>query len=152
MEIFVWPVWLVMTHSLLVGGLAHVLGRKVPGVSRRATVVAIVGWAFWSAVMLYAGWWRARDQGGLWPAWVLPRAAIGPAVLVVLFAVTIWRKVRVHGRGPRAAEKIARYGALWLALYACLWLAGQAYWNESMILGAPGRTSDDRIKERPMAG
>lgn len=134
--VFVWPVWLVMTHSLLVGGLAHVLGRKVPGVSRRATVVAVIGWAFWSAVMLYAGWWRARDHGGLWPDWVMPRAAIGPAILVALFAITMWWKVRVHGRGPRAAEKITRYGALWLALYACAWLVGQAYWNEGMILGA----------------
>jgi hypothetical protein len=134
--VFVWPVWLVMTHSLLVGGLSHVLGRKVPGVSRRATVVAVMGWAFWTAAMLYAGWWRASGDGGLWPEWVMGRAAIWPAVLAALFVAMAWRKVRVHGAGPRAAEKVARYGALWLALYACAWLGGQGYWNEGMILGA----------------
>src|SRR5262245_43319137 len=71
---FVWPVWLVMTHSLAVGGVTHVIGRKVPSVSRRATVAAVTGWAFWSAVMLSSGWWRAHGHGGLWPVWVRPSA------------------------------------------------------------------------------
>ncbi len=38
---FVWPVWLVMTHSLVVGGLTHVIARKVPAVSRRAAFAAV---------------------------------------------------------------------------------------------------------------
>lgn len=133
---FVWPVWLVMTHTLAIEGIRHGLRRKTPGVSARAIVLSIVGWVFWSAVMLGVGYWRSREHGGLWPEWVRPRAAVGPAILAALFAVWAWRKATKHGRGPRAAEKIARYGALWLSLYACAWLVGQGYREESIILGA----------------
>lgn len=133
---FVWPVWLVMTHALAIEGVRHALRRKTPGVSARAVVLSVVGWAFWSAVMLGVGYWRSRDQGGLWPDWVRPRAALGPAALAALFAAWAWRKATAHGRGPRAAEKIARYGALWLSLYACAWLVGQGYREGSIILGA----------------
>lgn len=133
--VFVWPVWLVMTHSLVVGGLTHVLARKVPVVSRRAVVMSIVGWVFWTSVMLYAGWSRARGRGGLWPEFVHPTAAIGPVLLVIAFVVTTWRKVRAHGPGARAAQKVGRYGALWQALYACAWLLGQRYDSAFLIVG-----------------
>lgn len=132
---FVWPVWLVMTHTLAIEGLRHVLRRKTPGISMRALVLSILGWAFWSLVMLGVGWWRSRGEGGLWPEWVRPQAAIGPALLAAAFALWAWRKATTHGRGPRAAEKIARYGALWLSLYACAWLIGQGCRDESIILG-----------------
>jgi hypothetical protein len=133
--VFVWPVWLVMTHSLAVGGLTHVIARKVPTVSRRALAAAFTGWIFWSGVMLSAGWWRGHGNGGLWPDWVNPGAAIGPAVLIVFFGITAWRKVRVHGMTARAADKVARYGALWQALYAVAWLFGQGFHRETIIVG-----------------
>lgn len=133
--VFVWPVWLVMTHSLVVGGLTHVIGRKVPAVSRRAMAAAVAGWAFWTGIMLTAGWWRGRGEGGLWPEWVNPWAATGPALLIVLFGITAWRKVRVHGMTSRAADKVARYGALWQALFAVAWLWGQGYQREAVIAG-----------------
>ncbi|MBC7771894.1 MAG: hypothetical protein H7210_05325, partial [Pyrinomonadaceae bacterium] len=50
-------------------------------------------------------------------------------------AITVYRKVGHSGKGARAGEKIARYGSLWLALYACSWLIGQGYKNESIIMG-----------------
>lgn len=135
---FVWPVWLVMTHALLVGAAVHVLSRKVPALSRRAVLTAVLGWAFWTGVMLYAGWRRSGADGSereLWPAWVSGWAAVPPLVLATVFVVLAWRRVRVHGPGPRAAEKIARYGALWLSLYACGWTLGQGYGRELAILG-----------------
>lgn len=133
---FVWPVWLVMTHSLVVGGMTHVIGRKVPTVSRRAAFAAIAGWAFWTCTMMVAGWWRGRGAGGLWPEWVNPTAAIGPAILIVLFALTAWRKVHVHGMTARAADKVARYGALWQGLFAVAWLMGQGYERETLVIAA----------------
>lgn len=133
--VFVWPIWLVMSHSLVVGGLSHVIGRKVPRLSRRALLFALAGWAFWSMVMLVTGWQRARGRGGLWPDWVNPWTIVGPLSLVVAFAVTVYRKVGHSGKGARAGEKIARYGSLWLALYACAWLIGQGYKTESLIMG-----------------
>ncbi len=143
---FVWPVWLVMTHMLAVEGLRHALRRSTPGISTRAVAISVVGWLFWSAIMLGVGWWRLRNHSGPedggavawggWPAWVRPESAIGPAALAAVFAVWAWRKATTHGRGPRAAEKIARYGALWLSLYACAWLLGQGYRTEFFILGS----------------
>lgn len=133
--VFVWPVWLVMTHSLVVGGLTHVIARKVPAVSRRAALAAVAGWAFWTFVMFSAGWWRERHHGGLWPEWVEPTAAIGPGLLILLFALTAWQKVRVHGMTARAADKVARYGSLWQALYAVAWLLGQGFQRETLIVG-----------------
>jgi hypothetical protein len=132
---FVWPVWLVMTHSLVVGGVTHAIARKVPAVSRRAAVAAVAGWAFWTFVMFSAGWWRERHHGGLWPEWVEPTAAIGPGMLIVLFGLMAWQKVRVHGMTARAADKVARYGSLWQALYAVVWLLGQGFQRETVIVG-----------------
>ncbi len=133
--VFVWPIWLVMSHSLAAGWLAHVIGRKVPRLSRRAVLFAFAGWAFWSVVMLASGWYRARGIGGLWPDWVNPTAAIGPILLAALFALVVWRKIRRAGKGTRSGEKIARYGSIWLPLYSCAWLLGQRYDTEALIMG-----------------
>lgn len=141
---FVWPVWLVMSHALAVAGLRHALSGRAPAISRRAIAFSVAGWAFWTSVIIVTGWWRnhpADAEGwtgawaGMWPAWVNPRAAIGPVVLSIAFAVWAWRRAVTLGPGPRAAEKIARYGALWMALYACAWLLGQGFNAEALVLG-----------------
>lgn len=136
---FMWPVWLVMTHCLVIAGLAHVLARKVPRLSRRALAAAALGWLFWSAVILAVGW---HNSGGgsiravLWPDWVNPTAVIGPVFLSLLLALVLWRKTAVLGGGTRAAEKTWRYGAIWLGLYGCAWLFGQGAVEEGLILTA----------------
>jgi 4-hydroxybenzoate polyprenyltransferase len=141
---FLWPVWLVMTHALAVGALAHIMANKVPRLSRRAVVAAGTGWLFWTAMILLLQW--RRDEApvaawppplsSLWPEWVSPAAALGPAILAALFVLVAWDKVRRLGPGTRAAEKISRYGALWLALYACAWLLGDNHITAALILGA----------------
>ncbi|HYE02332.1 MAG TPA: hypothetical protein VD963_03750 [Phycisphaerales bacterium] len=123
---FIWPVWLVMTHGLAVAVMVHALRRKVPALSRRGTLFAIAAWAGCSSLVLALAWVRLGEDG-LWPDWVAPGSAVGPGLLAALFAFMCWRKVRQYGPGPRAANKIARYGALWLALYSCAWLLGQAW-------------------------
>src|SRR5205085_1797288 len=72
--------------------------------------------------MFTVGWWRNRGEGGLWPDWVPLFAGIAPLLLGLSFAVLVWRRVHLLGRGPRVAEKIARYGSLWLSLYGAAWL------------------------------
>jgi hypothetical protein len=137
---FAWPVWLVMTHALVVGAAVHVLGRKTPGVSARAAAAAVAGWAFWSGVMLAAVWWRLRIDGdrgaagGVWPSWVSPGTAVAPGVLALAFLLLVWRRVHLLGRGPRVAEKIARYGALWLPMYGAAWLLGEGATAGALLL------------------
>jgi len=130
--VFVWPVWVVMTHALLVAAVTHRLSERRPTLSPAAIVTATLGWVFWSGLLLYVGTNRA---GSVWPDFVKPTAAIGPVLLAALYAVLSWRRVRQIGGGPRAADKVSRYGALWLTLYQTAWLLGQGYMHEAAILG-----------------
>ncbi|MEM1185734.1 MAG: hypothetical protein AAGI53_12135 [Planctomycetota bacterium] len=130
---FVWPVVLVMTHALATTALTHVLAGRVPRLSPRAVAFAGVGWVLATGVLVALGAMRmgGLDEGGewstnllLWPDWVPLPAAAGPSALIVAFAIVAARRVRKHGRTPRAAEKISRYGALWPAFYGAAWLFG----------------------------
>ncbi len=131
---FVWPVWLVMTHALLVAGVTHAMARKVPRLSRRAIVVAALGWLFWSVLLISLGWERDPPPRSFWPEWVSPSTVAYPAALALVFILAAWRRIHLLGPGPRAAEKVARYGALWLPLYACAWLFGTGHHRAGAIL------------------
>ena len=136
---FVWPVWLVMTHALVVSGLTHSLAKKVPPLSRRGLGFAIAGWVFWSGLILWIGWQRCGGGGSAmcwWPDWVDPTVAIWPALLVVVFVLLSLRAVHLYGGGPRAAERIKRIGSLWLILYACAWLYGSGHTRAGLIVTA----------------
>jgi hypothetical protein len=144
---FLWPVWLVMTHALVTSGVTHVLSGRPPRLTPRAVVFAVCGWAFASGVLLWLGSIRASADTvdgaassppllTIWPGWVSPTAAIGPALLVVAFALLVARRVKKLGVGPRAAEKVGRYGALWLSLYGCAWLFGAGHVREGLIMSA----------------
>lgn len=132
--VFVWPVWLVLTHALIVAAIVHVVSGKTPPISRRAVLAAVAGWVFWSGVILLIG--RRNGLDGFWPAWVSPWAGIVNGVLAIGYILFVWRKLAQFGRGPRSAEKIGRYGSLWLALYACGWFVGQGLVVPSLIIGA----------------
>jgi hypothetical protein len=148
---FLWPVWLVMTHALLVSGIAHAASRRPPPLTPRAVFAAVLGWVFWSSVIAGLAASRSGDAattdpadgiagragfslGALWPDWVGPGGAITVSVLAVVFVVVIVRRVRSLGWGPRAAEKINRYGSLWLPIYACGWLFGAGHGTEGLIM------------------
>ncbi len=131
--VFIWPVFLVMSHAMGVAALTHLLGQRRPRLTRTSVFFAALGWAFWSGVLIWVGWRRA---GGLWPDWAPLTSLIGPAVLVAIFAVLGARKIATAKSGPKAAEKIARYGALWLALYATAWMLGAGELFGAAVLGA----------------
>ncbi|TVQ30806.1 MAG: hypothetical protein EA376_11845 [Phycisphaeraceae bacterium] len=129
--VFVWPVWLVMTHAILIAAATHVLAGRRPRLTRPAVASAIAGWTFWSLVLLFVGW---RRVGGLWPEWVHWTAAAGPLILAALFLLVAVRKVKRAKTPAAAADKLMRYGALWLALYAAAWLLGQGQLREGIML------------------
>ena len=132
---FLLPVWLVMTHAMLVAGLAQHLGRRSPPISRRAMIFAFVGWIFCSLILLTLAWSRKGDDG-FWPDYVPITAALYPLGFMVLFAIMILRRLKRVGTGPILGEKISRYGAIWPALYACGWLAGAGLWTACGIMAA----------------
>lgn len=129
---FVWPVFLVMTHALLVGGAAHLLADKRPQLALSAKAGAAVGWGFWCAVLLAIGTYRT---GSLWPEWVPLQAGLGALTMATLFVVFAWQKIRNAGSGAKAAAKLERYGAWWLSLYGVVWLGAVGAWDEATIMG-----------------
>ncbi len=131
---FVWPVWLVFIHGAIVAAVTHRLARKSPPVTTRAWVAAGLGAGFWTAVFVWVAGSRLPDASFFWPAWVVPAAAIGPAIMAVLFVLLCLRKVQTARDGVRGAEKVTRYGALWMSLYAWVWMVGVMQISESIIL------------------
>ncbi|MBK7405284.1 MAG: hypothetical protein IPJ41_11800 [Phycisphaerales bacterium] len=136
---FLWPVWLVMTHALAVAAFTHVLARKVPPLSGRALVFSVAGWVLWSVAILALGVARSTTQvdhaGSLWPEWVPASAGIGPALLGVAFLALAVRRTLQFGWGPRASDKVYRYGSLWLTLYGAAWMVGAGRPRAAAILG-----------------
>lgn len=131
---FVWPVWWVMTHALALAAVTHIIGRRVPRLSPRAAVAAVLGWVFWSGLILWIGWERNERPHWVWPDWVDPTVPVWPIALAVPLALWCWLKVRQHGPGPRAADKIGRYGSLWVPLYGSAWLLGAGHTGQAAVL------------------
>jgi len=136
---FLWPVWLVMSHALIVSGVAHVVSRRPPPLTSRAVFGAVLGWVFWTAVI--AGLAASRGDpsdgfslGAMWPDWVSMTGPIIVSALAVLFVIVILRRIRMLGMGPRTAEKINRYGSLWLPIYGGGWLFGNGYTSQGVIM------------------
>ena len=130
---FLLPVWLVLTHAMIVAGLTQHLGRRSPPISRRAMLFAALGWLGCSLALLALAITRTHNDG-LWPSYVPITAILYPLGFVIIFALMILRRYKRVGIGPILGEKISRYGAIWPALYACGWFAGTGLWTALGIM------------------
>lgn len=151
---FLWPVWMVLTHTLATFGLAHAYGRKVPPISVRAMISAVLGWVIWSCALLTLGWWRSADVDPMiqlpgppspmievrvwWPEWVPLSAAVAPAISLLVYGAVLIRKISTSGVGPRLGDKIARYGTAWLPVHGVAWMIGIGQWDEAGMLTVLG--------------
>jgi 4-hydroxybenzoate polyprenyltransferase len=129
------PVWLAMSQTMGVGALAYLLGEKRPKLSRRAVALGAAGWVFWSAALFALALERngGLDGGALLPAFFEPRLLVLPVLAVVVCALFgLWKLRGV--RGPRAAEKLLRYGSLWKAIVAAGWLAAAGLATEAAAI------------------
>tara|TARA_R110000744_G_scaffold152431_2_gene266459 strand:- start:1103 stop:2086 length:984 start_codon:yes stop_codon:yes gene_type:complete len=130
---FMLPVWLVMTHAMVVVALAQYLGRRSPPISRRAAIFAGVGWGVCSLLLLALAWYR-KGTDGLWPNAVPMTALFYPGLCVILFTLFIFRRTKRHGTGAKLGERISRYGAIWPTLYAVAWLFGAGHEFEALLM------------------
>lgn len=131
---FAWPPWLVMTQTVVVAAVVHVVGRRTPRVSGRAWGVVVIGWMLLSAALLLRAAQRDPETTGLWPDWVPLRAAAYPALATVVFVLLGWRKIRSGGAGPRVAEKLGRYAGLLVSINGCAWLFGAGHFDQAWIM------------------
>ncbi|MBY0263339.1 MAG: hypothetical protein K2Q20_13405, partial [Phycisphaerales bacterium] len=86
------------------------------------------------AVMFTTGWLRNRGAGGLWPDFVPATGLWWVLGLVAVYVLLIIKRLNSLGRGPRVAEKIARYGALWLPIYGAAWLLSSGDLRGGLVL------------------
>lgn len=142
---FMLPVWMVMTHAMVIALLVHVMEDKRPRINRRGVIATGIGWGFWSAVLLGAGLMR---EGMVDELLKLPQA-LAPIVAVAGFVVVArWKTRRVSGRV--GAEKLKRYGAMWQSLYGASWLLALGLYREAIWIGLfalAGFTAMTLIKE-----
>jgi len=131
--VFVWPVVLVLTHSFAAAAVAHAVGGKAPRVSKRAWASAVLAWGVLVAGLIALGRARTGDERA-WLVGLSPATAIAPAIAAAVFAAVVVNKVGQVGRGPRAAEKVTRYAALWLPVYGAAWLGGIGAWLPAAAL------------------
>ncbi len=124
------PVWLVMTHAMVIATAVHRLEDKRPRLSGRAIVAIAFGWLTWSALLLMLGVLR----GGVWPPDVARLNLVVPLCAVVGFVAVAWWKVS-NIRGRVAAEKLKRYGAMWQSLYGASWLLALGLITQAVWIG-----------------
>jgi hypothetical protein len=126
---FTLPAWLAMTHATAVATIMHFVQAKRPGLSRRAFWMLVIGWVICSVVIIGFGILQSRD--GFWPESTPWYGPIFPALALLAFIPVVIRKIKRAQSPTIAAEKVARYGALWQSLFAASWLFswGEFLWG-----------------------
>lgn len=131
---FLLPVWLVFSHVLVISILGHILEGKRPRLTPLGGLGIVLGWLFWSALLLGLAVNRDSD-GGVLPEGRNVAVVIWPTLAMVGFAALAWRKAGPV-RGPHAAEKLRRYGAMWHGVYGTAWFVGLGMWQAALIMAA----------------
>lgn len=131
------PVWLAMSQTMGIGLLAYILGEKRPVLSTRSIVAGSGAWVAASAGLFALE--AARNGDALLAHFTDPVKLAVPAAAVVLGALAGAWKLR-GARGPRANDRVLRYGSLWKSLVAAAWLvaaglAGEGAWIAGIAVG-----------------
>ena len=112
------PVWLTMTHGMILALGIYILEDKRPRMTAQAMLGIGVGWVFWSGMLL----WLALERGvGIWPEDLSPWRLCFPAGAALICVLVVRGKCRRAPTPRAAAEKLKRYGAMWQCLYASAW-------------------------------
>lgn len=129
---FVWPVMLVVLHAMVVQAAVHRLEQKRPRFTPATIIGLLIGYAAICVFLL----WQTRAQGWLWDPIFEWYGLIWPLAAAVLFLISSVHKVRFASSPAFAAEKLQRYGSLWIGVYGVCWLLGTGLYIEALILAA----------------
>lgn len=128
---FIWPVYLIMVHATIVHATVYHLEKKRP----RITVMTIIGTIVGLAALGIALEAQAGSAGVSWGRVYRWYGLSWPLAAAVVFTVTAINKVRFSSSGAYAAEKLQRYGSLWMGIFGLSWLLGAGLYFESIFLG-----------------
>lgn len=129
---FVWPVMLVVLHAMLVQAAVHRLEQKRP----RFTALSVIGMVAGYVLICLFLLWQPGDKGWLWEPEFHWYGLAWPLAAAVLFLISSVHKVRFASSAAFAAEKLQRYGSLWIGIYGICWLLGAGLYGEALILTA----------------
>lgn len=129
---FVWPVMLVVGHAMVVQAAVYRLEQKRPRFTILTAFGMVVGFAAICVFLL----WQTHDEGWLWDLAFPWYGLIWPVAAALLFLISSVHKVRFASSAAFAAEKLQRYGSLWIGLYGICWLLGAGLYQAAAILAA----------------
>lgn len=113
---FTLPVWLIMTHVMVIAAGAYRLEQKRPPIRPGSVVWTAAGWLTWTAILLT---WGATRNGA--EPELLPWQGLAWPILAAAAWALVARWKLIGAQPHNAAEKLRRYGAMWQALYAASW-------------------------------
>lgn len=118
---YLWPVWLSMSHIMIVATTHHVLQNKRPRLRPIDLVGIFAGWLFWTLALF--AWITLRDTTGN----DLPWAWLGPGTAAAIYVgLLIWARSAGH---RKFARRYAGVSLLAMLLFDAGWL---------IALGMPG--------------
>jgi hypothetical protein len=112
--------------------IGYQLEGKRPQLTGLGFAGILIGWGFWSIVILGIAARRDPMQYFL-PGELGLENLIWPALAVIAFIAIAWRKVGPVG-GTLGAEKLRRYGAMWHGVYAAAWFAALGLWPACLLM------------------
>ncbi len=127
--IYLWPIWLALTHLLVTTSIAHRLEGKRPRLEGGHWWVITVGWLFISLLMI--GWMRWHEVRTLvadYNLWLWPTLFIALFVLITFKWV---RQVRPMREKRSVGRSYGRWGLIWLMLYDAGWLIGAGLYGQT---------------------
>lgn len=128
---FIWPVLLIMAHTIIVHAAVYRLVQKRP----KFTWLTVAGTTLGYSLLVILMIWQTGHHGITWDHAVYPWYALTfPLAAVCIFAVSTHAKAKFASSPMYAAEKLERYGSLWMGIYGVCWLAGASKWVEALIL------------------
>lgn len=127
---FVWPIWLDMTHLIVVAGLVHRLQRKRPYLAPQELWIVAAGWVFLTLGMIF---WMA-DRGELAPE-TMPWLWTGPIVAGVVALGAGAAVLRWRPSDAWAGDVLWRGGMAWMIVYDGSWFLASGRWRAAAVFG-----------------
>ncbi|MFW5652625.1 MAG: hypothetical protein ACOC0P_01155 [Planctomycetota bacterium] len=130
---FIWPMLLIMVHVVAVYSAAYALEKRSPQVRWTSIVGTVLGLGGIGLLL----WFQTGSEGVMRVEEISWFGLAWPIAAVVVFVLSVVNKARYASSRVFAAEKLQRYGALWLGFYGLAWLLAAGLWVESLILAIP---------------